>query len=229
MPIDRLYVIWRAPTERRTRHIVGTLSREASGGFCFEYADAAALEAARADYFREVLSFPVAQRKHHSPYLFTVFSLRIPSPARADYQEMMTEWGVDNPDDVMEVLARSGGITATDRLELAEYRALSDQLTEPLEFRIAGARFRQNDVESIKDGTRLTLKREPENDFDACASMVLRSDDGKHLGYVPRQYAALIARHLDAGNALDVALVRRVPLFDETGWVARVKRRATPS
>ena len=51
----------------------------------------------------------------------------------------------------------------------------------------------------------LTLKREPENPFDANAIAIL-DRDGTHLGYVPRRLAETIAPVIDAGEAIGVRL-----------------------
>jgi hypothetical protein len=44
-------------------------------------------------------------------------------------------------DDPFEILAASGGIQMTDRIELAEHRAEGDDLSVPLFIRVAGTRY----------------------------------------------------------------------------------------
>ncbi len=53
--------------------------------------------------------FPDLGRTYASPCLFPTFANRIPSRSRADHDHMMWAWGVEDPDDEMEVLARSHG------------------------------------------------------------------------------------------------------------------------
>ena len=50
-------------------------------------------------------------------------------------------------------------------------------------------------------GTMLTLRREPENAYDRFAIMVL-TEAGDHLGYVPRAKNETLARLMDAGKLL---------------------------
>lgn len=218
---SKLFVIWRAPTAAGTRHVIGTLARTPQG-YAFEYLPQHATEAAAQSGFREIFGFPVAGHVFESRYLFPIFQERIPSPARADFKRMMADWGVERVDDPIEVLARSGGVLATDRLELAEFRAEDDPLTVPLEFRIAGLQKRPGASAKLAIGDSLKLEREPENVADAHATLVARID-GETVGYVPQQYAGLIARKLDAGCVLSATTVRKILLPEAIGaWVVRV-------
>jgi hypothetical protein len=73
-------------------------------------------------------------------------------------------------------------------------------------------------------GDLLELKREPENIHDPLATLFVFRGDQK-VGYVPRQYAAMIAHLLDAGVGLCASAVRRLSLPSDGGrWVARVSR-----
>ena len=219
---SKLFVIWRAPTAAGTRHVIGTLART-SRGYLFEYLPQHATEATAQSGFREIFGFPVAaDHAFESRYLFPIFQERIPSPARADFKRMMADWGVEQVDEPMEVLARSGGILATDRLELAEFRTEDDPLIIPLEFRIAGLQKRPGASAKLAIGDLLKLEREPENVADADATLVARID-GETVGYVPRQYAGLIARKIDAGCVLSATTVRKILLPEAIGaWVVRV-------
>ena len=218
---SKLFVIWRAPTPAGTRHVVGTLARTTQG-FAFEYLPQPATEAAAQSGFREIFGFPVSGEVFESRYLFPIFQERIPSPARADFKRMMSDWGVVQLDDPMEVLARSGGVLATDRLELAEFRVEDDPLTIPLEFRIAGLQKRPGASANLVIGDSLKLEREPGNVADPQATLVARIG-GETVGYVPRQYSALIAHQLDAGRTISATTVRKILLPEAIGaWVVRV-------
>jgi hypothetical protein len=121
----------------------------------------------------------------------------------------------------LEILARSGGVQTTDRLELAEYRPDDDRLDRPLEMRVAGA-TRLEEVGTLNAGDPLELRREPENEHDPNATLFLFKGD-QRVGYVPRQYAPMVARLLDAGTPLRAVAVRRLVLPPEGGrWVVRV-------
>ena len=56
-------------------------------------------------------------------------------------------------------------------------------------------------TENVEAGTPLTLKRMNVDAEDAQAIAALTAD-GDTVGYVPRRYAALMARLMDAGKAL---------------------------
>lgn len=221
--IDRLLVIWGEPSAGN-RQIIGHLAR-GSGELRFWYA--ADLSEAMKRGFRLLPEFPehrVETAPYVERYLFPLFAERIPALTRHDAKAMMQAWGVEHPDDQFEVLAKSGGIRATDRLELAEYRPDDDALAEPLEFRIAGRRYIPADeLARLEVGCSVSLRPEPANPKDPTAVIVDRY--GKRAGYVPRQYTALFGRLLQAGVRLEGEAVRQLVVPDDVGkWVVRVRR-----
>lgn len=217
--VDSLFVLWLDEQTAR-RWIIGRLSRTDDGQFSFSY-DAQAVDAAKVG-FRPLPEFPDLRMRYASPYLFSTFSQRIPSPRRPDYPRLLQKWDVRDATDLLAILAKSGGLQMTDRLELAEYRPEEDVLDRPLEFRVAGRRYTSKTV-SLVEGTRLTLKRDSANEHDPCAIQVL-AHDGTIVGYVPRQYSSMIAKHLDAGRGLQCHVVRQLRVPDgRDGAVVRVE------
>lgn len=227
MTIDHLSVIWSAPSDGG-RHVVGHLTRQRVGStFHFWYEND--LSASVAKGFTFLPAFPEHRQvdaTYDARYLFATFADRIPSAQRADAALMLRSWGVEHPDDQFEVLAKSGGLRATDRIELAEYRAVDDPLVEPLEFRVAGMKHVPPDSRSaLVVGATLEFEREPSNPHDPCATVVARTADGMRAGYVPRQYSAMIANLLDLGVALDAVAIRELVLPDDAPrWVVRTTR-----
>lgn len=221
---DRLFTLWRDSVDG-TRHVVGELWFE-GGAYHFAYADD--LEAPEKCGFQELSEFPERrgrERPYRTPHLFPTFAQRIPDPRRIDRAKILASWGVENADDRMEILARSGGVQVTDRIELAEFRAQDDDLSQPLEFRVSGMRHQEgaNRV-SLQSGDRVTLRRQHGNIYDRCATLVLVRDNVT-VGYVPRQYSALVSRLLDERQPLDAEIVRKLLLPEETGrWVVRLVR-----
>ena len=59
--------------------------------------------------------------------------------------------------------------------------------------------------EEIKEDDKLILKREPVNRFDELAIMVL-TQSGKKLGYVPEKDNPILARLMDAGKKLTASV-----------------------
>jgi hypothetical protein len=143
---------------------------------------------------------------YRARYLFPTFAQRIPSPKRRDFDAIMASWGVVHPDNPLEVLAASGGVQMTDRIELSEHRPADDDLAVPLFFRVAGTRHYAA-AEQVRAEMGLKLVREPGNEHDGYASMLVTSDE-RLIGYVPKQYSRIVARALDAGHLLETVAVR---------------------
>ncbi|MDO5044169.1 MAG: single-stranded-DNA-specific exonuclease RecJ [Coriobacteriia bacterium] len=76
--------------------------------------------------------------------------------------------------------------------------------------KIAGVSFDNRELllKTIKAGDELQLRREPDNAFDANA-IALDTNDGKHLGYINRQIAQIIAPVIDSGTSYR-ALVKAI-------------------
>ncbi len=212
--ISRLFVLWRTSDERR-RFIIGHLRRE-QGVYSFAYE--ADLKDAYANGFALLAEFPehrTADRPYRSEgYLFSTFAQRVPSPKRSDYGELMAQWQVDRPDDPFEVLARSGGILATDGIELAEYRAAGDALLEPLRTRIAGTRHYTGSKTAHADD-RVDLVPEPSNRFDDDAVKIVIHGDT--IGYIPKCYSAVVSALLKSRKPIITKLLRPISLPDDPG------------
>lgn len=220
---DRLFVLW-GDTIDGTRHIVGELWREGSSSYAFAYQGD--LFRAQARGFVLMTEFPEVLTKenpYRAPRLFPTFAQRIPSRKRPDFGALLASWGVQNPDDPLEILARSGGVQLTDRIELAEFRPETDDLSVPLLFRVAGMKHQDDTgAERLRSGEPVDLVREPENQLDRCALVVVH---GEHqIGRVPRQYSPIFARLLDAGRKIKTVADRRLILPTESGrWVVRAQ------
>ena len=59
--------------------------------------------------------------------------------------------------------------------------------------------------DGIKEGDKLILKREPDNRFDDLAILVL-TQSGKKLGYVPEKDNPILARLMNAGKKLTASV-----------------------
>lgn len=217
--IDKLFVLW---VPQRRRHIIGTLSR-GPGEYVFRYSDD--LADAEAVGFQGLVGFPLPTREFRSPHLFAPFSHRVPSPTRPDFDALLAEWGVTDPDDQFEILARSGGLQVMDRLEVAEYREAGDRLDVPLSFRVAGPGHGDDPMASaIELGEPVELRHDALNEYDPHAVVVASRDD-KKLGYVPRQYSALFASLIAAGVSIVAEASRRLLVPGEGyRWVIRAHR-----
>jgi hypothetical protein len=72
-----------------------------------------------------------------------------------------------------------------------------------IEGHVAGTSYRELDAveASLVPGMLLVLKREPSNPHDPLAIMIC-TETGEHLGYVPKNKNEAIARLMDAGKLL---------------------------
>ena len=89
------------------------------------------------------------------------------------------------------------------------------QEVELLNCNIAGTTFLNlKDIEpKLKKNQLLVLKREPKNKYDDKAILIL-TEDGQKLGYVPQEKNEILSRLMDAGKLLFGRL-------DEKDWVGR--------
>ncbi len=68
-------------------------------------------------------------------------------------------------------------------------------------------------VKKLKVGDRLTLLREPKNEYDELA-IVVKDEKGHKLGYVPRRCNSVVARLMDAGK-LVYAIIDDIDMDEE--------------
>lgn len=92
--------------------LVGTLSVE-DGLWSFEYSD----EYRQIDVFRPIVQFPDVNKKYESAKLWQFFASRIPSPARAEVQNILQQEHIKE-DDTVSLLKRFGWRTVTNPFHL---------------------------------------------------------------------------------------------------------------
>ena len=117
----RLYATWRHPGG--LIRPVGVLTRHASdqpdGEATFRFVYLKATE--QFDGFRPLPGLPDLHRVYESEQLFPVFRNRQMRRRRPDYEDYVRELDLDVSTDPFEVLARSEGWRATDRIEVFAY------------------------------------------------------------------------------------------------------------
>ena len=76
---------------------------------------------------------------------------------------------------------------------------------------VAGTSYIEDEsiLEEIKEGDKLTLKREPDNRFDDNAILVI-DEKSRKLGYIPEKDNIVFARLMDAGKYLTAKVVDSV-------------------
>ncbi|MFO0681751.1 MAG: HIRAN domain-containing protein [Sandaracinus sp.] len=227
MTIDDLQVLW-IDCERRERHPIGSLRRRLDR-YLFSYGD---LAAAREHGFELLPEFADPHVEYSSTKLFATFAERVPSVRRADRVGLLATLGLDESADDFEILARSGGTLATDRIELAEQRPTDDRLERPLIFQVRGTQYNHPSADRpLRVGEELWIRRSPENPFDTNACELIRAD-GSKIGFIPKAHSAVVAAALAEGATFEIKLIRTVilprhpaPTGSEPTWIAELRRR----
>ncbi len=183
-----LFVAWQDPVRRgiypvaRLREII---QRE---GTLYEFRYIRGAQAAQEQGFIVFDSFPDLMETYLGVELFPFFKNRVMPPNRPDYAGYVTELGLSvETADPLALLARSGGVRATDRLEI--YAAPhGDANSCAWNFLLRGIRHlpasAEERIAELVPGTRLYVMRDVQNEFNRSA-LILRSKDKVNLGYIP--------------------------------------------
>lgn len=193
---ERLLVTRRDP-HTAAYAAVGELRHDREGDFyTFTYRD---------EVTRALPGLPLGQ-VHTSSRLFPLFSQRVVSPLRGDHDEILGMLDLQGQATPFEVLARSGGRSATDTLEITP-------IPEPgpfeVRFLVHGIRHltetERARIDDLHPGDALDLRAEPTNPVDRRA--VLVTGDGQRLGYVPRPLLEYVRPAMERDHTLTVEQV----------------------
>lgn len=184
---DFLYLIWKDPTTRQ-QYVIGEMSK--NGGYAFKYSND--INEAIVAGFKPLVSFSNLTKTYQNETLFSVFSSRLPDMKRKDITAILKKYDLPVYDDY-QLLKRSGAKLPIDDLEFID-PILEDESPIDKKFYVAGPRHYLGcdgeDCEKAVDiniGDSLTLKPEPENEYDSNA-IKLVDKNGNHIGYIPRYY-----------------------------------------
>lgn len=184
-PQRRLFVAWRNP---ETRQIipVGLLVQRRDGD-AESYSFAYLKLAETLEGFHPLPGLPDLHRRYDSPALFPVFANRLMPRDRADYPDYLARLDLDVEADPFEVLERSNGTRATDRIEVfaAPERTPDDHAVSL--FFVRGIRWLDGAfeaVERLREGQSLTIVDDPTNEVNGRA-LLLAGDDHEQIGWVP--------------------------------------------
>lgn len=130
---------------------------------------------------------PDLHRRYESRRLFSVFAIRVMPRSRPDYDALATRVHLSGDADPFEVMARSGGRRATDRIEVfsGPQRSASGESTSP--FFARGIRHTPGTAEAVDDlraGDELILVDDPTNAFNSRA-VLLHAQDQRAVGHAP--------------------------------------------
>ncbi len=101
------------------------------------------------------------------------------------------------------VIAQANTLALSEKFDFGEMIKPLQKELFLMETYIAGTAYIEDTsmFEELKDGERLTMKREPSNRFDEKAILVLDSQRRK-LGYVPERDNEVFSRLMDGGKML---------------------------
>lgn len=138
-------------------------------------------------HFEPLPGLPDVHRRYDSDQLFPVFANRVMPRRRPDYDLFTARLDLTGDADPFEVLARSGGRRATDRIEVFAAPQRTAEGASSVLFFARGVRHvpgAAGAVASLRPGDRLCLVDEVDNPHNPRA-LVLRVPDGQQVGWAP--------------------------------------------
>jgi hypothetical protein len=193
-----MYVAWRRPD--RLIVPIGRLSERVDANereYRFGYLKRAETEVD----FRPLPGLPDLHRSYTSPTLFPVFANRVMLSNRPDYSEFIEQLNLDDDAQPFEILQRSEGTRATDRIEVFPTPIplpTGDLTTTFFARAIRHVEGASEAVESLEVGDELRLVAEPDNRVNPFA-VILNTRTGACVGYAPDYLLAMI-HDLDEAN-----------------------------
>lgn len=183
-----LYIAWQDPKSRRWAP-VGQLTRDGET-YRFVYTRGAEV----IQNFKPFGRMTDMHTAYFSDELFPLFANRVLPKGRPEYKEYLYWLGLNEADhDALDELARTGGLRATDSLELFPCPEPTCENNYEVRFFSRGLRHlnleNQARARDLKPGERLFLMRDLQNEHDAMALLLRTGDPIFLVGYAPRYYS----------------------------------------
>ena len=184
-----LFIAWQDATSRRWAP-VGRLTRE-NGVYRFVYTRGAK----EISNFRPFGRMQDLHKVYQSEELFPLFANRVLAKNRPEYQDYMKWLGLSEAQyDELEELARTGGLRATDSLEIFPCPEPTKGKNYEVYFFCRGLRHQHEEnrerARQLKKGVQLFLMQDLQNPHDDMALLMRTSDPITLVGYAPRYYSA---------------------------------------
>jgi hypothetical protein len=180
----RLYVSWREPSG--TIHPVGLLIRREEGAderYMFSYLKLAE----RLDEFMPLPGLPELHERYESNELFPVFANRLMPRSRPEFDALAARADLSGDADPFEVMARTGGRRATDRIEVFAGPERTAEGRSTCLFFVRGIRHvegAEGVIPSLHPGDHLAVVDDAENEFNPRA-VLIDATDGRRIGWLP--------------------------------------------
>ena len=190
--MNTLFVAWQNPATREWAP-VARLTRE-EDRFHFVYTKGAEREG-----FVPFGRLNNLKREYVSETLFPLFANRLLTRSRPEYAAYLAWLGLSQTNhDVLDELARTGGLRATDQLELIPCPGPSTDQGYEVFFFARGLRHlrqtNQEDCLGLQPGEQLYLARDIQNEQDKHALLLRTREPVTMAGYAPRYYAEEFGR-----------------------------------
>lgn len=191
------YVAWQDP-EARSWHVIGRLDFDGSV-YQFQYTNGCKDSKA----FVAFSGMDDLRKTYTSTDLFPIFSNRVLSPKRPEYQKFLAWMGFDSGKaTTMDLLVRSGGLRGTDRLQVFPKLEANDQGDIEHEFFVHGNRYlpltSSERLLGLLKGGRLMACLDVQNAYDKDAIYLRTEESPELVGYIPRYLAKELAPVLRA-------------------------------
>ncbi len=184
-----LFIAWQDEKTRRWQP-VGRLTRE-NGLYQFVYTRGAE----EMPNFRPFGRMQDLRKVYRSEELFPIFKNRVLAKNRPEYKDYLQWLGLSEARyDELEELARTGGLRATDSLEIFPCPEPTEGKNYEVYFFTRGLRHlhKENLLRSrkLKEGEQLYLMQDLQNPHDDMALLMRTGDPITLVGYAPRYYSA---------------------------------------
>lgn len=189
-----LWLIWQN-VETRQRYHIGNLSN-LDGNYTFTYelsGKRRTLLEAMDNGYRPHLAFRDIQKVYKSDRLFDAFARRLPDKRRPDFSKLLQSFGLSIDYSEMDLLRATGGRLATDPYEfVAPIYRFNDHFD--FDFYVAGWRYYdgENSLSELKVGEVVKFELDLINPEDDKAVVILTTQSGHKLGYVPAFYSGFM-------------------------------------
>src|SRR5699024_10183639 len=196
---DFLYLIWKDPTTRQN-FIVGKLSHEKDYEFWYCEESELAME----NGWGGLEPFPDKEKVYKSEVMFPVFSSRLPDPKRRDIKNILDKYRLSSYDPY-ELLKKNSGKLPIDTYEFVWPIFPDDETVQRdsyvMEIRhVAKSEGKQcYCLAPVKYGDNLFFLPEPYYE-KVHNSILVITESGEKIGYVPRYYNESILKRLSSGS-----------------------------
>lgn len=194
----KLHLVWKDPETRRY-HRVGQFESLRDGRYAFAYAP----RVQDLDSFSPLVQYPDLTRVYLSADLPAFFANRVMSSKRPSFESYLGWLGLSSEAPPVEILARTGGVRATDTFHLVDTFEPVNGRAEGVFF-VSGVRYKDSDWRSLQPGQELHLLDDPANPANAKA--ILLTKDGVEVGWVPDWLVDNVHEFRTAARQLSVAV-----------------------